>query len=207
MNITKQIRKAILPVIPITLIVCYCIFINENRCPLLTPDTKGYLLFNNKEYTEASETFHNPLWQGVALYRAGEFKQAAAVFSGYDTAKGFYNYGNALLMQGQYEKAIDCYKKALDLNPEWNDAKVNHAIAINRAAKLKKEGGNMTDGKLGADDFIFEKNKNKSQEQQTEIIEQNSAAARELWLRQVQTKPADFLKSKFSYQIRKEISQ
>ena len=159
-------------------------------------------MFNKQEYKVAAETFHNPMWQGIAFYRDGEFKKSGEIFSGFNSAEGIYNYGNSLLMQGQYESAIECYNRALAMKPSWDDAEVNLAIAIDRAKKVEKEGGNMTDGKLGADDFTFSKVKNdeNSWEEPDVGDAPNDAATRAIWLRQVQTKPADFLQAKFSYQ-------
>ena len=180
----------------------YCSLGNRQNCRLRTPDWRAYLLFNKQEYKTAAETFHNPMWKGAALYRDGEFKKASEIFSGFDTAEGIYNYGNSLLMQGQYERAIDCYNRTLAMIPDWDDAQVNLAIAVDRAKKTKKEGGNMTDGKLGADEFTFSKVKNddNSWEEPDVGDTPNDAAMRAIWLRQVQTKPADFLAAKFSYQ-------
>ena len=53
-------------------------------------------------------------------------------------------------MQGKYEEAADRYTRALELKPEWEDATINRKIALARAEMLKKEGGDMTGGKLEA---------------------------------------------------------
>ena len=60
----------------------------------------------------------------------------------------------------------------------------------------------MTGGKLGADDFVFGNSKNKTpQSEQTEQLQTESQAdIQAMWLRRVQTKPADFLRAKFAYQ-------
>jgi len=61
----------------------------------------------------------------------------------------------------------------------------------------------MTGGMLGADEIIFTKGK-ASSEQSEDVVEntaQNEAEMRAIWLRQVQTRPADFLKAKFAYQL------
>jgi tetratricopeptide (TPR) repeat protein len=42
-----------------------------------------------------------------------------------DQAKGYYNSGNVLYREGKWEEAIGAYKKALELNPNDEDAKYN----------------------------------------------------------------------------------
>lgn len=173
---------------------------------LRTPDQEAYSLYSKSEYTLAAKTFADPYWTAIALYRDGQFKAAANLFAGFDTADGAFNHGNALLFQGNYAQATKRYERALELRPGWNDAEINRAIAMARAAALNFEGANMTDGKIGADDYVInnEPSSNQSDNDQTEVVENSElseSALRAVWLRQVQTNPADFLRSKFSYQL------
>jgi Ca-activated chloride channel family protein len=171
---------------------------------LLTPDQQGRLLFNQERYTEAAKTFVDPLWQATAWYRAGEFKKAAGIFTGFDTAQGAYNHGNALAMHGKYEEAVSRYERALALNPEWEDARINLTIARQNAEKLKKKGGEGTGGKLGADEIRYSTDKPAASAGSEETVEGpgkfSDTEMRAMWLRRVQTKPADFLRAKFAYQ-------
>ena len=171
---------------------------------LLTPDQQGHLLFKKERYAEAAETFHDPLWQATAWYRAGEFKKAAGILTGFDTAEGAFNHGNALAMQGKYEDAIPRYEHALALQQEWEDAQINLAIARQSAEKLKRRGGEGTGGKMGADEIQIsnEKQSNRSSGKETVegAVNVGDAEIRAMWLRRVQTRPADFLKAKFAYQ-------
>ncbi len=177
--------------------------------PLRTADQKGYTLYSKSEYTEASQTFVDSYWRAIVLYRTGDFKQAAGIFAGYDTSEGCFNHGNALLFQGNYTEAAQRYERALEHRSNWEAAQANRAIALARAEALNFQGANMTDGKIGADDFVI--NDNPSQQQndtnQSEVIqgaEMSDAELRAVWLRQVQTDPADFLKSKFRTQLQQQ---
>ncbi|MGB0414992.1 MAG: hypothetical protein ACPGJU_11170 [Coraliomargarita sp.] len=179
---------------------------------LRTPEQAGYSLYSKSEYKKAAETFTDSYWKAIALYRDGQFKAAANIFAGFDSAEGAFNHGNALLFQGNYEQATKRYERALELRPEWEDAKINRAIAVARAEALDFEGANMTDGKIGADDYVInnEPSSNQNDNDQTEVVEStelSDAELRTVWLRQVQTDPADFLKSKFNYQLQKGGSQ
>lgn len=170
---------------------------------LLTPDQRAYRDYAQGDYALAAENFADPMWRGVSLFKSGDFKQSAGVFAGYEKADFAFNRGNSLLMQGQYTEAADEYSRALELRPEWDDAITNREIALGRAARLKQEGGDMTGGMLGADDIVFTTGDSppSSGEEQTEGGQPMSdAEINALWLRQVQTKPADFLAAKFSYQ-------
>ncbi len=155
------------------------------------------------DYAEAADSFADPMWAGVALFKQGEFENAAGVFAATDTAEAAFNQGNALVMQGKYSVAAEKYQRALERRPDWQDAIANREIALGRAAMLKQEGGDMTGGMLGADEIVFTKGKSppSAGEEQSEGGEAMSEEEmRSVWLRQVQTKPADFLAAKFSYQ-------
>jgi Ca-activated chloride channel family protein len=170
---------------------------------LLTPDQKGYREFQQEQFAEAATSFSDPMWSGVALFKQGEFKQAAGIFAGMDTAESAFNHGNALLFQGQYAEAADRYTRALELRPEWDDATTNRDIALGRAERLIQKGGDMTGGMLAADEIVFNTGESSpsSGDEQTDGGQPISdLEVRALWLRQVQTNPADFLAAKFAWQ-------
>jgi len=170
---------------------------------LWTPDQQGYRLFERGEYSQAAEKFADPLWQGVALFKQGEFELSAGIFAGNDTAESAFNHGNALVLQGNYAGAAERYARALELKPGWDDATINHEIALVRAAMLEQKGGDMTGGMLEADEIVFSEGKSppSAGEEQTEGGEKiGDEEQRAVWLRHVQTKPADFLRAKFAYQ-------
>ena len=100
-------------------------------------------------------------------------------------------------------RALEAAREALELQPDWEPATVNRDIAAARAEMLRQEGGDMTGGMLGADDIVFSDKKSppSDQTEQTDGGERMSdQEMRAIWLRQVTTKPADFLKAKFAYQ-------
>jgi Ca-activated chloride channel family protein len=167
-----------------------------------TPDQQGQRLQDRGEYQRAAHTYRDPMRQGFAWYRAGEFAKAEQAFARIATPEAEYNRGNCLIMQGKYELAVERYNRALKVRPNWEDAQVNRNLAIARAKLVKKEGGEMGDQKIGADEIVFDKKKSGGQELNTESGEElPDASMQALWLRRVQTKPADFLKSKFAYQL------
>ena len=85
----------------------------------------------------AAAGFADQMWRGAALFRQGEFEQAAGVFAGYDTADAAFNQGNALVMLGKYEEAIVGYDRSLQLRPGWEPAVANREIAAARLALVE----------------------------------------------------------------------
>ena len=167
-----------------------------------TPDQQGQHFFRRGEHNEAAQAFHDPMWQGAAWYRAGEFEKAAQAFARRDTADAHFNQGNAWLMRGKYATAIASYERALERQPNWKEAADNRDIALARAKKAEQKGGDMGDQTIGADKIVFDKNA-RNEGQETEITGGKALSDKEvqaLWLRRVQTRPADFLKAKFAYQ-------
>ena len=76
----------------------------------------------------AAVLFENADWKAAAQYRSGEFDRAGAHFAGDDSVTGYYNLGNALAQTGQLDAAIAAYDKALELQPDHEDAAFNKAL-------------------------------------------------------------------------------
>ena len=169
----------------------------------LTPDQRGRLLMAQQRYAEAAAAFADPMWVGVAQFRAGNFKAAAQTFGGMDTAEAAYDQGNAQIMMGKYDEAIARLDRALALRPGWADAAANRTLAFLRAEMIKKTGGDHGDQREKADDVVYDRNKRDAggQETETKGAPMSDEAVRALWLKRVQTRPADFLKSRFAYQL------
>ena len=168
-----------------------------------TPDQLGQRQFEQAQFVDAAESFEDSFWQGAAWYRAGEFENALQAFSRVGTPEALFNSGNAWVMLGKYERAVDSYDEAIAARPGWQEAIENRELAIARAKLLEAPGGDMGDQKLGADKIVFDKKKD-SRGQDTEMAGEQTTSAESIqamWLRRVQTQPADFLKAKFAYQL------
>ena len=173
----------------------------------LTPDQQAQRLQRDERYLEAAERFTDPMRKGVAYYRGGDFEAAAAVFGRIDTAQATYNRGNSLLLLGQYESAIASYEEALEQKPDWTLALENLAIAVARKERLAppESDAGGTDGMLGADEIVFDDTgrvaEGGSEVEQTEAGAATDSELRATWLRRVQGDPADFLRTRFAYQL------
>lgn len=93
-----------------------------------TPDQQAENYYHQKEYQKAKELFQKDEWKGAASYQLGEFEQAADLFEADHTAEGFYNYGTAKAKQKDYEAALEAYAKALELQPDHEDALYNKQL-------------------------------------------------------------------------------
>ncbi|WP_247896439.1 tetratricopeptide repeat protein [Azospirillum argentinense] len=168
-----------------------------------TPDQRGRWLMERGRYAEAADAFIDPMWRGVALMEAGNFKDAAPQFSGIDTAEAAYDQGNALVMQGKYDDAVARYDRALALRPGWSDAEANRTLARLRADRVRAKGGDDGDTEDDPDDVVYDRTK-KDGGKDTETAggaPMSDEAIRALWLKRVQTQPADFLRARFAYQL------
>lgn len=168
----------------------------------LTPDQRGRLLLQWNRPAEAAQAFRDPLWRGAALFRAGDFKGAAQAFAARDTAVGAFDQGNALVMLGQYDEALKRFDRALVLRPGWPEAVRNREIARIRAERRKTEGGETSQTDSQPDQVVFDKTKPGGEDTTVQAaMPMSDEAVRALWLKRVQTKPADFLRAKFAYQL------
>jgi Ca-activated chloride channel family protein len=172
-----------------------------------TPDQQAQRLFDAGDYAAAASRFTDPMRIGTAWFRAGEFGRAAAAFGQLTSADGHFNRANALLFEGEYEQAIAAYEQALAQRPDWQPAVENRDIALARKERLAPpdDDAGGTGGMLEADEIVFDttgRTKNAKGEQTTEGgAGVSDAAMREMWLRRVETNPADFLRARFTSQL------
>jgi Ca-activated chloride channel family protein len=171
----------------------------------ITPDQQAQGRFDRGQFAEAAKLFTDSMRQGIALYRDGQFEAAEAAFMRLNIPEAHFNRGNALVMRGKYDDAIKAFEQVLVLRPGWPAAMNNLEIARLRAERVKREGGDMTGGNLGADEVVFTPDKGKNQESPTVETSGGQPLSdqeiQSMWLRRVQTKPADFLRAKFAFQL------
>lgn len=82
----------------------------------------------------AAAILDDPAWRGPALYRAGRYDEAAALFSN-GGRRNAYNLGNALARAGDLAGALDAYDAALLYNPRDADAQANRALIARLVAE------------------------------------------------------------------------
>jgi Ca-activated chloride channel family protein len=172
----------------------------------LTRDQQAQRLEREGHYAMAAERYEDPFRQGIAWYRAKEFEKAAQAFAHVPTAAAAFNRGNALLLRGQYDPAVTSFTRALELRPGWQEAEENRALAMARKAALAPpdDDAGGTGGALKPDEVVIgDGRRGGTTTQDVDAMAGkpgSDADMRSLWLRQVETKPADFLRAKFAYQ-------
>lgn len=92
------------------------------------PDQQGQRLLVEGKPALAAQHFSHYPWQGIALYRAGQYAEAAKRFAQGDSAADHYNRGNALAQSGALEPAIQAYEQALERDPALDAARHNRAL-------------------------------------------------------------------------------
>src|SRR5690606_11140346 len=92
------------------------------------PDQRGMEAFAAERPEQAARLFEDPEWRAAAQYRAGDYAASARSLAGIDTAEAHYNRGNALARAGEIESAIAAYDRALELDPEHDDARFNRDL-------------------------------------------------------------------------------
>lgn len=101
-------------------------------------DQQGARLLMQQRPAEAAEKFLDPLWQGKALFDAGDYAAAAERFAQGNLARDHYNRGTALAKAGELEAALDAYEQALELQADFPAAEHNKAL-VEQALKQRDE--------------------------------------------------------------------
>ena len=91
-------------------------------------EQRAFKAYQQGDYATAIAFSNTSLLQGSAYYRQQKYQQAFDAFSQQDSAIAFYNSGNALAHMQKFPEALIAYTKALSIDPEMANAKVNQAL-------------------------------------------------------------------------------
>jgi Ca-activated chloride channel family protein len=161
----------------------------------LTPDQQGRLAFERGDYAAAAEHFADPMWRGVALYRAGRYDDAIDAFARLDTAESWFDQGNALAKLGKLEPAAAAYGEALRRKPDFAAAKANLELVQRLIPKKPPDDDQQPqEPSEKADQIQFDDKAKKGARGQVDVARQTA----EMWMRNIQTSPAQLLRRKFA---------
>jgi Ca-activated chloride channel family protein len=172
----------------------------------ISNDQKGYQLFTEKKYQEASRIFEDRSYKGASFFKEGAFKKAKNMYITQSHKEGRYNLGNTYVMLGKYQEAIDAYTLALKIDPSFIKARENrHLATIRLQMKEVENDGKQGVGALGADEVVYDNKEKKG----VDTLEEESIhkSSNTHWLDRIQTSPKAFLKNKFSYQYQMKASK
>ena len=107
--------------------------------------------YRQGDFSSAQQKFTDPLWQGNAAYRSGNFQEAEQAYrqatAVSPSADAFYNLGNSLAQQQRYEDAITAYQQALQLDENFDAAKQNADLVqqlLNQQKQQQKQQGDKS---------------------------------------------------------------
>ena len=139
-----------------------------------TPDQRGVEKLNAGDAEQAAQLFANPDWKAIAEYKAKDFESAAEKFNAGQTAKDYYNHGNALTHLGKYDEAIAAFDKALNQQQDFDEAEYNKAIAEKlKQLQEQQQQNNQNQDNNNQDSQSQDQNQD-SQSQNQQSQQQNS---------------------------------
>jgi Ca-activated chloride channel family protein len=123
-----------------------------------------------------------------------------------ESPEAWFNQGDALAHLGKYPEAIQAYQQALQLRSPWPEAQENLALVQSLIPKAKgkdKEDKEAeTAPNLPPDQMKFDEKE--KQGKKTQIQQLDPAKMADIWMRNIQTTPADFLRRRFAIQAAQE---
>ncbi len=146
---------------------------------LKNTDQQALDAYKNKDFERAVNADSSSL-KGSALYQQGNFDAALEAFSKDKSATGFYNYANALAKSGQLEQAIDAYKQAQTLQPNFSEAADNQALVEQlleqqqQQQQQQQQEGDSQDNQQQSDQSEQQNNQQSDQNQQGENSDSQS---------------------------------
>ncbi len=154
-----------------------------------TPDQQGQEALQADNPEQAASLFENPLWRGEAAKQHGDYESAAQAFEKAGSASGFYNQGNALAHAGKLDESLAAYNKALELDPELENARFNRDLVeqMKRQQEQQQEqqkqnqqqnGDKNQQGDQNSENSESEQNQSNNSESENSDSQQNKDASR-----------------------------
>ncbi|WP_339722561.1 VWA domain-containing protein [uncultured Paraglaciecola sp.] len=141
-----------------------------------TPDQQAMQAYNKNEYEQAANTFDDPLWQGTAHYKNGDYQAALESFSQLSPndkhyTDATYNAANSLAQLGEVDQAIAAYEKVLEQQPDHEDALANKTLLErlkNQQEQQNDQSGEQSQDKQDQDSENQEQQEGQNDDQQQE---------------------------------------
>jgi Ca-activated chloride channel homolog len=173
----------------------------------LTPDQQGRYYMEKGEYQKAAGRYQDPMWKGLALIRAEDNEDALNAFALSDSAESWYNQGNVLAHLHRYPEAVQAYQQALMQRPTWQNARDNLELVQSLIPKAKKKDDEEeieVPPNLPPDQIKFDEKGKNGKRAKIQRVKVDPAKMADIWMRNIQTTPADFLRMRFAIQAAQE---
>ncbi len=131
-----------------------------------TKDQQGFQALQQGDAERASSLFEDRDWKASALYRNGQYEDAASQFSEISTSDGKYNLGNTLAKQGRLQEAVNAYAEALKLDNNNEDATFNKNLVENELKKRQQDQQNQSQNEDQDQQNQQNQSQNEDQDQQ-----------------------------------------
>jgi Ca-activated chloride channel family protein len=134
------------------------------------------------------------------MIRAGQYQEAAGLLAPIQTAAAQYDRGVALVRGRDYQGGKAAFEAALRLDPGHADAQANLATTEAIIAYLTgtREAEDQEQGAQPPDETASDLTGDQGRHVRIDAGSQLSEDAAAEWMRTVETRPADFLKSRFA---------
>lgn len=165
-----------------------------------TPDQQGRMAFEAKDFAKAAELFTDPAWKAYALYKSGQYEEAAELYAWQGSSDAALGEGMSLMKSRSYRDAIDAFQKALDRDPANEAAAKNLELAkyiLEYIERTRAQSDTGEEAGIGADDTVYDNEAGRGTETRQQSGETMPETA-EQWMRTVDTQTGDFLKSRFA---------
>ncbi len=154
----------------------------------LTPDQQGRIAFDRGDFATAAKRFADPMWRGIAAYRALDFLEAAQEFRKVETVEGRFALGNAEAQNHAWERSIKAYDEVLKAQPGLVAAKANRAIVValfeaQEEKRRKQEKDDSAPPDQTADEMRVDPKQKGGKRIQVTPQDVTTAGAAEAWMR------------------------
>ncbi|WP_299813297.1 VWA domain-containing protein [uncultured Roseibium sp.] len=168
----------------------------------LTPDQQGRLAFEARDFDKAASLFEDPKWKAYVLFRAGRYETSAELYAWQEGSNAAMGEGLSLIRSRKYREAITAFEKAVERDPDNAAAQNNLELAkhiLDYIETTREQSDTGEESGMGADDVVFDNHagrgaQSEAQQPTGEIVPETAEA----WMRTVDTRTGDFLKSRFA---------
>lgn len=98
------------------------------KTPFLNRDQRALSDYQQGNFDAASRGFSDSQLKAASNYKLGDFESALEQFSQASDPTSLYNQGNSLAHLGRLQEAIESYQKAIEQQPDFQQAIENKAI-------------------------------------------------------------------------------